>query len=72
MVGLNGCIAIYINRAAKLTQSPNIEYSLLDPLVPITPQNATPVDIPIAHLHLIFLNSCSIKKDDCIALTESF
>ena len=49
-----------------------MEYSLLDPLVPITPQKATPVDIPIAHLHFIFLNSYSIKNDDWIALTESF
>lgn len=59
-------------RAAKLTQSPNTEYSLLLPEVPTTPQYATPVDIPIATLHFIFFNSDSNKKADYIALILSF
>ena len=46
-------MAICINLAERFTQSPKIEYSLLDPLVPTTPQNAIPLEIPILHLHLI-------------------
>ena len=53
-------------------QSPNTEYSLLEPLVPTTPQNAVPVAIPILHLQLIFFNSSSNKNAVYIALTASF
>ena len=49
--------ANYINLAAKLTESPNTEYSLLEPLVPTTPANTVPVAIPILHLQLICANS---------------
>lgn len=40
-----------IRRAAKLTESPSTEYSLLDPLVPTTPANTLPVATPTAHEH---------------------
>lgn len=72
IVGVIGFVAICIKRAAKLTQSPKIEYSLLDPLVPTTPQNAVPVDTPMAQRHLIFLNYSSKINAVNKALTASF
>ena len=50
-----------MKRADKLTESPSAEYSLLDPLVPTTPANTTPVVIPIEHEQLIFFNSLTIS-----------
>mgnify|MGYP003330258313 CR=1 FL=1 len=47
----------YIILADKLTESPNSEYSLLEPLVPTTPQKTNPVAIPILQLQLSFFNS---------------
>lgn len=41
-----------ISLAAKLTESPKTEYSLLDPEVPTTPVNTVPVEIPIEQLQL--------------------
>lgn len=64
--------AAYINLAAKLTESPITEYSLLEPLVPTTPANTVPVTIPIEQLHDILGNSYLINYAVNIALTESF
>lgn len=70
--GVLGPQAIYINLADKFTQSPRHEYSLLEPDVPTIPQNAIPVEIPIAHLHLIFLSYSSNENAVNMALTGSF
>jgi hypothetical protein len=55
-------IAAYIKRADKLTESPKIEYSLLEPLVPTTPVNTIPVVIPTEHEQLILFSSLTISK----------
>lgn len=55
--GVSGSPAIYINLALIFIQSPNTLYSRREPLDPTTPQNAVPVEMPIADLHLIFLSS---------------
>jgi len=65
-------VAIYINRADRFTQSPNIEYSRRDPLVPTIPQKAIPVDIPIAQRHFNLRNYSSNEKAVKTALTASF
>ena len=39
--------AAYIILAERFTESPNSEYSLLEPLVPTTPAKTSPVAIPI-------------------------
>jgi hypothetical protein len=72
MEGVIGLIVIYISLADRFTQSPKIEYSLLDPLVPMIPQKAVPVEIPIPHLHLILLSYSSSRNAVKIALTASF
>jgi hypothetical protein len=61
-----------MSRAAKLTLSPNIEYSRLEPLDPTIPQKAVPVEIPILHLHFIFYNYSYKSNAVIMALTGSF
>lgn len=50
-----------MNLADKLTESPNTEYSLLDPLVPTTPVNTVPQVIPIEQEQSILLSSLTIS-----------
>lgn len=70
-IGYFSYIADYISRAAKLTESPNTEYSLLDPAVPTTPVNANPVAIPILQPQLIRYKYSTNYYDANIALAES-
>ncbi len=65
------CIADYINLAAKLTESPSTEYSLLDPAVPTTPVKANPVAIPILQPQFILYKYSTSYYDANIALAES-
>ncbi len=55
-------MAAYMNLAERLTQSPRTEYSLLEPLVPTTPVNTTPVVIPIEQEQSILFNSLTISN----------
>jgi hypothetical protein len=58
MIFLSGSVqAACINLAERFTESPNTEYSRLDPAVPTTPAKTGPVPIPILHLQFICSNS---------------
>lgn len=59
---MGSSIAAYMNLADRLTQSPSTEYSLLDPLVPTTPVNTTPVVIPTEQEQSILFNSLTISN----------
>ena len=61
----------YITLAAKLTTSPRTENSFLEPEVPTTPENTTPVAIPILHQQSNFYSSCRILSPQNIALAAS-
>jgi hypothetical protein len=65
--------AHYIILAAKFTESPITEYSLLLPLVPTTPENTNPVAIPIEIFTGGFLlfNSLISENPHNVALTGS-
>lgn len=63
--------AYYINLADMFTESPNTEYSLRDPLVPMTPANTVPVDIPMLHLQFKIPNSLINENPVKIALIGS-
>ncbi len=63
--------AYYINLADKFTESPIIEYSLLEPAVPTTPEKAKPVEIPIEGFFFKYSNTSYNLKAHKTALIAS-